>query len=981
MKKIIAAFFLTLFILFVFSQVYACDYCDTDDEVIDILHQELIQNKISKNQNSYQTTFAATRGISIMPNMNHYKVMPSTGEVRALVLPIEFADTQLSEDIINAQYDKYFAPDNPEITNIYDLSVSAYFNRMSYGKLNITGDVLPVYKAPENIKYYYGEGIGDMHDLEKVAQLVKEALDSYYDIDYTQYDANNDGYIDALYLVYDPTGSDCSAYMLGCSNIEISRYKVGVAVIEPIRYLTTRTEFHETGHMLGLPDNYYVDDDKESYCCIDYGIEDIMRGFGGYINMYYKYLLGWVSEEDGSAVVLTYDDLSDGNNLRDIELCAAEQYGNATENKPKAIFFIPDKLLFPLTEFYVAEYRAGGIIENSGYNSNPGIVIWKCDTDINWAGAYKNKNGYIKAVYKSNRYGSGDIFEPAVDLYFAGDEFSSETTPSSSFNNDIYTGAYLKVNKLDSEKASITAGFKDPLYLTPPGVTITANKQAVKKGERVEYTIEYENYTDIPFTLGLQAYSGRNDYTINTVGNIIVDRKAQGHTEGESYGVIWLYPTEGEGMLGFTLGVNTAVNGVIPARGARSPMVYVDNTPPEITLNGESETELKNGEEYEEQGAEVTDNLDPDIQSKLTINSSEINTGKAGVYKVYYNAEDHAGNKAAQVERTVTVLPAPSPTAKPTAAPTAMPTATPTAAPTAEPSATPTAEPSATPTTAPTAMPTTVPTATPTAEPSATPTAAPTATPTAEPSATPTATAEPTATPTAMPTATAEPSATPTAAPTAEPSATPTVMPTATAEPSATPTEEPTAAPTATPTEEPTATATPTAEPSATPTAEPSATPTAEPTAAPTATPTAAPTATPTAEPSATPTVMPTATAEPTATPTAEPMPTATSTAVPTAEPSATPTAEPQDRIEFKYLDKDTVAAELKFGKTPPPNQEDIRVYIAYKENEMLKHLEVPTVTNMQIEFTIPEELKTCDIIIYVWDKNLHPLMNAQNLR
>lgn len=55
----------------------------------------------------------------------------------------------------------------------------------------------------------------------------------------------------------------------------------------------------------------------------------------------------------------------------------------------------------------------------------------------------------------------------------------------------------------------------------------------------------------------------------------------------------------------------------------------------------------------------LTDNLDPDIESKLVIDSSKVNVNQAGTYYVYYDATDHAGNVAEQVVRTVTVLEAP----------------------------------------------------------------------------------------------------------------------------------------------------------------------------------------------------------------------------------------------------------------------------------------------------------------------------------
>ena len=187
-----------------------------------------------------------------------------------------------------------------------------------------------------------------------------------------------------------------------------------------------------------------------------------------------------------------------------------------------------------------------------------------------------------------------------------------------------------------------------------------------------------------------------------------------------------------------------------------------------------------------------------------------------------------------------------------------------------------------------------------------------------------------------------------------------------------TPTATPTAEPTATPTATPTPTVEPTATPTATPTAEPMATPTVKPTAEPTAT----PTATPTAEPTATPTVKPTA--ETTATPTVKPTtePTATPTVKPTAEPTAIPTV--SNKVEFTK-DGDRVNAKIILDK--PVSAENIKMYVVYKENDVLKRVETVNVNDdLTAEFTIPNELKNAEISVYIWNDKMNPYMDIQQI-
>ena len=175
-----------------------------------------------------------------------------------------------------------------------------------------------------------------------------------------------------------------------------------------------------------------------------------------------------------------------------------------------------------------------------------------------------------------------------------------------------------------------------------------------------------------------------------------------------------------------------------------------------------------------------------------------------------------------------------------------------------------------------------------------------------------------------------------------------------------------------------TPTATPTAEPTATPTATPTPTvePTATPTVKPTAEPTATPTATPTAEPTATPTVKPTA--ETTATPTVKPTtePTATPTVKPTAEPTAIPTV--SNKVEFTK-DGDRVNAKIILDKQV--SAENIKMYVVYKENDVLKRVETVNVNvDLTAEFTIPNELKNAEISVYIWNDKMNPYMDIQKV-
>ncbi|UFH59171.1 DUF5011 domain-containing protein [Sulfurovum mangrovi] len=76
-----------------------------------------------------------------------------------------------------------------------------------------------------------------------------------------------------------------------------------------------------------------------------------------------------------------------------------------------------------------------------------------------------------------------------------------------------------------------------------------------------------------------------------------------------------------------------------------------DTTPPVITLNGEANIMLNQGEAYIEPGATASDKRDGNVSVET---SGTVDTSKAGTYTITYTAIDSAGNKA-QETRTVSV--------------------------------------------------------------------------------------------------------------------------------------------------------------------------------------------------------------------------------------------------------------------------------------------------------------------------------------
>lgn len=80
----------------------------------------------------------------------------------------------------------------------------------------------------------------------------------------------------------------------------------------------------------------------------------------------------------------------------------------------------------------------------------------------------------------------------------------------------------------------------------------------------------------------------------------------------------------------------------------------LDATAPVIVLSGDAAITIAQGGNYVDAGANASDNVDGDLTANIILTGS-VDTAMVGVYTLYYNVSDAAGNAATQVIRTVTV--------------------------------------------------------------------------------------------------------------------------------------------------------------------------------------------------------------------------------------------------------------------------------------------------------------------------------------
>lgn len=251
--------------------------------------------------------------------------IPSVGSPKILVIPVEFKDTSLSSlGVSRTDIEKGFFGTSADTG--WE-SLASYYEKSSYGALKLSGTVLPTYKAKNNASYYNNlykrNSEGDIDILEEVL--------NYYDstIDFSQYDYNNDGFIDGIYLVYahkqdyeDDTlwwawqnwatymelttkydGKKANYYMWASAGFILEGIDCGdgydkfdyEAMYSSSLKLNMHTFIHETGHMFGLDDYYDYSDVYNVGPKGGLGGADIMDYTVGDHCPFSKMMLGWVN--------------------------------------------------------------------------------------------------------------------------------------------------------------------------------------------------------------------------------------------------------------------------------------------------------------------------------------------------------------------------------------------------------------------------------------------------------------------------------------------------------------------------------------------------------------------------------------------------------------------------------------------------------------------------------------------------------------
>ena len=406
---------------------------------------------------------------SLFPDtwMYHDGLMPSEGDNHILLLRVDFPDQSFAEsDTLEALHSIAF--DTADESNPYYPyeSLSAYYERASYGTMHISGDTYN-YTA-QHEQSYYGTNI------QSLFEEALTALDS--EIDYQKYDGNQDGYMDGLYLHFAGSDSGWGSVWWSCAYAfpridgEYDGVKIGyyATLHQPSNSkLGAQTLIHETGHLLGLPD-YYSYTQQGDY---NSGIRtyDMMFDNCGDFNGFSKWLLGWIKDDE--ILRISVDDTNSVS--KSVTLNSLSALTDDSNGYKLAIISPLNNGIF--SEYLLVEYDTG-INNQAGlcYQQNAlpdGFRIFHVNAALNDSGLgfnYCNQDAtqqkLIEALdldqstphsYHSVAEGTsytevaGPVDSDYHCKYIAGDSLTPDTNPSSRLdtvseekNGDIYVSDF-----------------------------------------------------------------------------------------------------------------------------------------------------------------------------------------------------------------------------------------------------------------------------------------------------------------------------------------------------------------------------------------------------------------------------------------------------------------------------------------------------------------------------------------------------------
>jgi immune inhibitor A len=255
------------FLFFLFNFSYSVSF---SPETLEKLKQEGRLDEIVNQMN--RARLAGIDEPNPQPLIYDQTAFGPVQTIRALVILVDFSDHV--KTYAAAKFDTILFTQNIFPTG----SARDFYWENSYQKLNLIGDIVGWYRMPQTYQYYcYGQhGFGPYpHNAQKLTEDAVAAANAA-GVDFSLYDNNGDGKVDALFVVHsgpgrEDTGSENDIHShawntyttLYYDGVSISRYSMEPEQMASGVLVHIGVFCHEFGHVLGLPDLYDTDYSSE----------------------------------------------------------------------------------------------------------------------------------------------------------------------------------------------------------------------------------------------------------------------------------------------------------------------------------------------------------------------------------------------------------------------------------------------------------------------------------------------------------------------------------------------------------------------------------------------------------------------------------------------------------------------------------------------------------------------------------------------
>lgn len=361
---------------------------------------------------------------------------PANGEVRALVVLVQYKDVKFTLSDPKAYFNEML---NKDGFNQYGGTGCAaeYFRESSNGQFRPVFDVFGPVTLGQNRSYYGGNDYyGD--DVQPYL-MVTHALAALKDeVDLSKYDADNDGYVDNVYVFYAGQGeaSYGSEETVWPHSAHINDYGITYSANgkQVNRYATSNewengrpdgvgTFIHEFSHVLGLPDLYCTNYNStaanltpSAWSVLDYGLYNNQGRTPPTYSVYERNAMGWIDlKELKDAETVSLNHIEDTN-----EGCIIHTEGTNGAVNPN--------------EFFLLENR-----QQKGwdrYLPGHGMLIWHIDynaTVFNRNTVNNTTHQYVDIEEACGTANSGSAAIMAGYAFpgtYKKTSFTSETTPA-----------------------------------------------------------------------------------------------------------------------------------------------------------------------------------------------------------------------------------------------------------------------------------------------------------------------------------------------------------------------------------------------------------------------------------------------------------------------------------------------------------------------------------------------------------------------